>query len=98
MLSNYYSFLRTVLEYASVVWDNCTVREIEFLENIQNEAARTVTGVTRSISLENMYREIGWLTLSDRQKYQKLVLTYKILNGQTPNYLFTIYFSTQCKR
>ena len=57
----------------------------------QNEAARIVTGVTRSISLENLYREIGWLTLSDRRKYQKLVLTYKIFNGQTPNYLLYIF-------
>ena len=87
----YISFLRPALEYASVVWDNCTVREKEYLEKIQNEAARIVTGVTRSISLENLYREIGWLTLSDRRKYQKLVLTYKIFNGQTPNYLLDIF-------
>ena len=38
-----------------------------------------------------LYREIGWLTLSDRRKYQKLVLTYKIFNGQTPNYLLDIF-------
>ena len=87
----YISFLRPVLEYVSVVWDNCTVREKESLEKIQNEAARIVTGVTRSISLENLYIEIGWLTLSDRRKYQKLVLTYKIFNGQTPNYLLDIF-------
>ena len=61
------------------------------MEKIQNEAARIVTGVTRSISLENLYREIGWLTLSDRRKYQKLVLTYKIFNCQTPNYLLDIF-------
>ena len=85
------SFLRPVLEYASVVWDNCTVREKESLEKNQNEAARIVTGVTRSISLENLYREIGWLTLSDRRKYRKLVLTYKIFNGQTPNYLLDMF-------
>ena len=56
----YISFLRQVLGYASVVWDNCTVREKESLKKIQNEAARIVTGVTRFISLENMYREIWW--------------------------------------
>ena len=51
----------------------------------------TIKQPTRSISLENLYREIGWLTLSDRRKYQKLVLTYKIFNGQTPNYLLDIF-------
>ena len=87
----YISFLRPVLKYAFVVWDNCTVREKESLEKIQNETARTVIRFTRSISLENLYRETGWLTLSDRRKYQKLVLAYKIFNGQTPNYLLDIF-------
>jgi len=51
-------FLRLTLEYASVVWDNCTQHDKDRLE-----AARIVTSTTRSISLHNLYREIGWLTL-----------------------------------
>ena len=79
----YVSFLRPVLEYASVVWDNCTKREKENLEKIQIEAARIVTGITRSASLNNIYKEIGWLTLENRRKYQKLILIYKIISGLT---------------
>ena len=41
------------------------------LEKIQLEAARIVTGTTRSVTLNNLYRETGWLTLSDRRLYQK---------------------------
>ena len=90
----YVSFLRPILEYASVVWDNCTAREQESLEKVQNEAARIVTGVTRSVSLNNLYREIGWLSLSDRRAYQKLILTFKIVNGLCPTYLSDIFPST----
>ena len=64
----YISFLRPLLEYASVVWDNCTFSERDSLEKIQHEAARIVTGLTRSTSLINLYTEIGWLSLSDRRK------------------------------
>jgi len=40
------------------------------------EAARIVTGITRSISTIQVYDEIGWLTLEDRRKHKKFVLTY----------------------
>ena len=90
----YISFLRPLLEYASVVWDNCTFSERDSLEKIQNEAARIVTGLTRSTSLINLYTEIGWLSLSDRRKYQKLILTFKIINGQAPDFLCQLFPST----
>ena len=90
----YVSFLRPLLEYASVVWDGCTLYEKENLEKIQLEAARIVTGLTRSVSLEKLYKEIGWLKLSERRKYQKLVTTYKIMSGLAPSYLNEIFPNT----
>ena len=87
----YISFLRPLLKYSSVVWDNCTMSEKDRLEKIQIEAARIVTGITRSASTLDLYKEIGWLTLDNRRKYQKLVLIYKIVNGHTPQYLNDIF-------
>ena len=46
----YNSCLRPILEYSSVVWDNCSKYEKDRLERMQLEAARIVTGTTRSIS------------------------------------------------
>ena len=56
----YISFLRPRLEYASVVWDNCTQLEKDSLEIIQHESARIVTETTRSVSIDTLYKEIGW--------------------------------------
>ena len=72
----YVSFLRPTLEYASVVWGNCTHHDK--LEKNQIEAARLVTGTTISITLQNLYREILWLTLENRRKYQNIILAFKI--------------------
>ena len=83
----YISFLRPKIEYASVVWDGCSQYEKDSLDKIQNEAARIVTGLTRSVSLINLHKEIGWLSLSDRRDYQKLVLFYKIHNDMAPDFL-----------
>ncbi len=52
----YTSYLRPLLEYASVVWDNCTNYEKDILNKIEYDAARTVTGLTRSVSIVNLLR------------------------------------------
>ena len=83
----YVPFLCPVLEYASVVWDNCTKREKENLDKFQIEAPRIVTGITRSASINKIYKETGWLTQESRRKYQKLIFIYKIINGLTAEYL-----------
>ena len=53
----YISFVRPVLEYSSVVWDGCTVEQQTSLEKLQNEAARIVTGLTKSVSLNRLYQK-----------------------------------------
>ena len=35
----YMVFIRPLLEYADVIWDNCTLYEKQELDKIQNEAA-----------------------------------------------------------
>lgn len=85
----YISLLRPILEYVSVVWDNCTVIERESLEKYQNEAARIVTGVTRSISIDNLYKEIGWLSLSDIHTFSDCPFFCK---GLIPNFLKQMHF------
>ena len=80
----YISFLRLILEYGSTVLDSCTQYEKDNLEKVQHEAARIVNGLTRSVALRNLYKEIGWITLEERRRYQKLVIAYKMKNGITP--------------
>ncbi len=79
--------MRPILEYASVVWDGCSEYEKSALEKIQHEAARIVTGLTKSVSLYNLSKEIGWQSLSVRRSVQKLSIMYKAFNNQTPSYI-----------
>jgi hypothetical protein len=44
------------LEYADVVWDNKTLFLINKLENVQIEAARIVTGGTRLVYINSLYK------------------------------------------
>ena len=88
--SIYFSFIRPVLEYANVVWDNCTQYEANELEKIQIEAARIVTGSTKLVSIDVLYTETGWETLESRRNNHKLTLFYKMKSGMSPHYLTTL--------
>ncbi|MEW8548105.1 MAG: reverse transcriptase family protein, partial [Candidatus Thiodiazotropha sp.] len=83
----YISFIRPVLEYASIVWDGCTVAQRDSLEKLQNEIARIVTGLTKSVSLDRLYNECGWQPLYLRRKYQKLRFMYRTYYGMVPSYI-----------
>ena len=82
--------MKPILEYASVVWDSCDDYEKLSLGKIQYEAARVVTGLTRSVSIERLLNEIGWVSLSDRRTIQKLVTMHKAKQRSNPDYLSNI--------
>ena len=88
--SIYISFIRPLLEYGDTIWDNCTQYEKYELDKIQNEAARIATGATKLVSLTNLYKEIGWESLSKRRSNHKLTLLYKMINHLTPIYLSSL--------
>ena len=72
----YITFIRPLLEYGDVIWDNCTQYEKLELDKIQNEAARIVTGATKLVSINALYNEIQWDTLEKRRRDHKLTLFY----------------------
>ena len=86
----YIAFVRPILEYADVVWDNCTQQEKHEIEKIQLEAARIATGTTKLVSVQKLYDEIGWETLDVRRRKHKLVLFYKMYNDIAPSYLSSL--------
>ncbi len=51
---------------------------------------RIVTGGTKLTSIEELYRDTGWEKLGDRRRNHKLVIMYKMINGETPEYLSTL--------
>ena len=83
----YFSFIRPILEYGDVIWDNFPQGLKDQLDKAQNEAARIVTGCTKLVAIADLYQESGWETLSQRRRKHKLILFYKMVNGLAPNYL-----------
>ena len=83
----YKSFVRPSLEYADVVWHNCTVSDSRLVERVQYECSLAVSGAVRGSSYSSLLHELGWEKLSDRRYVHSLVLFHKIVNGQARQYL-----------
>ena len=83
----YLSFIRPILEYANVVWDNCYNYERELIEKIQTEAGRVVTGATKSCSANKILNDLGWETLYSRRYKHRLITFFKMTRGIAPQYL-----------
>ena len=83
----YTAYVRPILEYGSVIWDNCDEIDKKLLEDTQLDAARIITGAIRGTSHNEIYEEIGWETLETRRERQQLLLMHKMINGVAPTYL-----------
>ena len=75
-----FAYIRSLLEYADVLWDNCTQQQCNDIEKIQLEAGRIV-------EIDKLYKEQSWLKLSERRDLHKLFLFFKMNHGLSPPYL-----------
>ena len=90
------TFGRSHLDYCDVIYHQAAkiTRDGQVLTSLMNEVERVqyrgalaVTGTWKGTNRSKLYDELGWESLSDRRKKQRLVLLYKIINNLTPSYL-----------
>ena len=86
----YFSYIRPILEYGDIIWDNCFEYEKEKVEKIQIEAGRIVTGATKSCSVSKIYEETQWDTLDKRRYNHRMITYFKMTRKNTPSYLYTL--------
>ena len=85
----HFTFVKPILEYASVVWDGCSISDTHKLEKVQLHvhAARIVTGLPILASKESIYFETGWEQLCERRRTAMLTKVYKMHTNIVPQYL-----------
>ena len=84
---NYESFVRSKLEYACIIWDDCSEQDRLALEKCQLRAARIVTEAKKGTSHSKLYMETQWPQLHERRGNSKLCLMHKVVNIIAPSYL-----------
>lgn len=91
ILYMYLSFIRPFIEYADVVYTNCTHYEKNELDKILYEASRIVSGASKLVSLHELLREVPWETLEIvLLPTHKLIFLYQMKNGFSPDNLSSL--------
>ena len=96
----YFSFVRSVLEYACIVWDPQTKSLSDKLERVQSRCARYVlNNYTFKASVTAMKEQLHWQLLSRRRKNLRLKLFYCLYNDKTcitkENYIRSPFYMSE---
>ena len=83
----YKSYILPILDYADVIWDNCTERQADTLEQLQIDALKIITGSVRGTSHFSLYNDTGIIPLKERRKRHKLILYFKFTKGLLPEHI-----------
>ena len=78
----YRSFILPQLDYADVIWDNCSLKLAEELESLHLDAIRTIIGAVRGTSHQKLYSESGFTTLRER-RFRHKIMYHKIVQENT---------------
>lgn len=83
----YQGYILPFIDYGSITWGSAVGTHIERLSKLQKRAARIILHADFNTPSAQMFQELGWLSVTNRHKYNKAVLTYKALNYMTPEYI-----------
>ena len=88
LLVIYKSFIRPLLDYADVIYDQPSKASFcKKVESVQYYAALTITGAIKGSSREKLYQELGLEYLYRRRWARRLCLHYKVFSTGQPSYI-----------
>ena len=83
---SYSPFLTSKLSHCNSLLYNVTKNVIKKLQSVQNAAARLNTSSRKCDHITPILFDHHWLPVSERVKFQILLLTFKALHQQSPTY------------
>ena len=75
------------LDYCNSLLYDIPKYQRDKLQRIQNTAARMITGARSSDHITPLLKSLHWLPVEARIHFKIPLITYKILNGQSAEYL-----------
>ncbi|XP_048870189.1 uncharacterized protein LOC125742326 [Brienomyrus brachyistius] len=82
-----HAFVSSRLDYCNALLSGCPSGSLHKLQMVQNAAARVLTNTKKFDHITPVLSSLHWLPVKSRIDYKILLLTYKALNGLTPEYL-----------
>lgn len=82
-----HAFVTSRLDHHNALLYGLPNNTINKVQNVQNSAARTLTGGRRRDHITPVFKKLHWLKIRPRIEYKILIITYKCLFGNGPEYL-----------
>ena len=82
-----HAFITSKLDYGNALLGGAPKYLVHKLQVLQNAAARVVTKTGKYDHISDKLKDLKWLPVSFRIKYKLNTLTWKALNGQSPEYI-----------
>ena len=89
-----HAFISSTLDSCNTLLTGLPDKEISKLQRMQNAAARLIVGAAKNEHMSPILQQLHWLPVKFRIDFKILMLTYKALNNQAPDYiseLLTLY-------
>ena len=77
----------SVLVYCLPLFGGCDAQEVKELQVLQNKAARIVTHSPLRAGRQELFDQLGWLSVKQLIMYHSLLTVYRIRSSQEPEYL-----------
>ena len=77
----------SILVYCLPLFGGCGTQEVKELQVLQNKAVRIVTHSPLRAGREEMFDQLGWLSVKQLILYHSLLSVYRIRSSQEPEYL-----------
>ena len=90
MESRYFAYIRPQLEYASVIYQNCTRDQSNRLKHIKKKQTVACTRAYQRTCTNKLLLELGCARLEEMRMYFSLILLYEMANGLTPGYITSL--------
>ena len=86
----YNSYILSIFDYGCMNLGQCSTYNINRMLKLQKRAARIILQADFMTPSKEMFRELGWLTFTNRVEYHICIMVFKSLNGQAPEYLSSL--------
>ncbi len=82
-----HAFVTSRLDFCNGLLFGVSAASLQKLQRVQNMAARILTGTRKHQHITPVLRQLHWLPVEYRVQYKILLLTFKALHGEGPDYL-----------
>ena len=91
----YQSIVLPHLDYCAVVWTECSREDATTLERVQKRGMRFILDEDYGCPSASMRLRLGWMTLHNRRRMQRVVCTRRCLRGMGPNYMKRMFATNE---